>query len=176
MLIIRKIGIKTTNYLTGNTLGKLSSVRCIVNIKQPKKRLVLFTILFNIIKTSYRENFINLSISKLNATLTQSVFSFSLSLSKTGLSFNKTGLSFRSRNLRFNQTALLPQILFHFIRNILISDQLINFRQGFRIKTTFNLHISFINSTLELFVNFINIELNLLALFLNKIPIEFKLL
>ena len=91
-----------------------------------------------------------------------------------GLSLGKTGLGLCRINLGRNQITLFLQILLHFIRNILISDQLINFRQGFRIKTTFNLHISFINSTLELFVNFINSELNLLTLFLNKIPIEFK--
>jgi len=54
--------------------------------------------LLNIIKTSYRENFINLSISKLNATLTQSVFSFSLSFSKTGLRLSSRSLSFGKRD------------------------------------------------------------------------------
>ena len=104
---------------------------------------------------------------KLNTTFTKIILRFSLGLSETSLGLCRI-------NLSFNQITLFLQILLHFLRNILVSDQLINFRQGFRIKTTFNLHISFINSTLELFINFIDSKLNLLALFLNKIPIEFK--
>ena len=93
---------------------------------------------------------------------------------RLGLSLSKASLSLSSRNLRFNQITLFLQILLHFLRNILVSNQLVDLRQGFRIKTMFNLHINFINSTLELFVNFINSKLNLLTLFLNKIPIKFK--
>ena len=150
-------------------MGKFGTVRCIVNIEQPQKRLVLFAISLNIIKTSHRENFFSLSISKLNATLTQNVFSFSLSFSKTGLRLCRI-------NLGRNQITLFLQILFHFLRNFLISNQLINLRHSFRIKTMLNLNISLIVSALELFINFINGKLDLLTLFLDKIPIEFKAL
>ena len=104
---------------------------------------------------------------KLNTIVTKIILRFSLGLTETSLRLCRI-------NLGRNQITLFLQILLHFLRNILISDQLINFRQGFRIKTTFNLHISLINSTPELFVNFINSKLNLLTLFPDKIPVEFK--
>ena len=157
-------------------MGKFGTVRCIVNIEQPQKRLVLFAISLNIIKTSYRENFISLSISKLNATVTKSVLCFSLRLTETGLSLGKTGLRLCRINLGRNQITLFLQILFHFLRNFLIGNQLINLRHSFRIKTMLNLNISLIVSALELFINFINGKLDLLTLFLDKIPIEFKAL
>ena len=62
--------------------------------------------MLNIIKTSYRENFISLSISKLNAALTQSVFSFSLSFCKTGLRLSGRSLSFGKRDTSFKGLGL----------------------------------------------------------------------
>ena len=110
-----------------------------------------------------------MSIGKLNTTITKSILCFSLSLTEISLGLCRI-------NLGRNQITLFLQILLHFLRNILISDQLINLRHSFRIKTMLNLNISLIVSTLELFINFINGKLDLLALFLDKIPIEFKAL
>ena len=122
MLIIRKIGIITTKYLTYNTLGKFSTIRSIVNIEQPKERLVLFTISPNIIKASHREKFSCLSTGKLNTFFTKIILRFSLCLSETSLRLSKTSLRLCRINLRFNQITLFLQILLHFLRNFFISN------------------------------------------------------
>ena len=115
MLIIRKIGIKTAEYLTDDTLGEFSTIRSIVNIEQPKERLVLFTISPNIIKASHREKFTSLSTGKLNTTITKSVLCFSMS-------FTETSLRLCRINLSIDQITLFLQILLHFLRNFFIGN------------------------------------------------------
>ena len=115
MLIIRKIRIIATKYLTHNTLSKFSTIRSIVNIEQSKERLVLFTISPNIIKSSHREKFSSLSTGKLNTFFTKIILCFSLGLSETSLRLCRI-------NLSFNQITLFLQILLHFLRNFFIGN------------------------------------------------------
>ena len=110
-------------------MGKFSTIRSIVNIEQPKERLVLFTISPNIIKASYREKLTSLSTGKLNTTITKSVLCFSLSFTETSLRLTETSLRLTETSLRLcrinlsiDQITLFLQVLLHFLRNFFIGN------------------------------------------------------